>query len=130
MSQIHTRQMGRLVAAGTLDQLDVTIQTLARLRALHLIDYDGSDDDLVLGTPSSEAEQLSRDVNRLRAAASLVDSNSNQASGAPEIRAALSGDLHDQVNPLLAERRTDYQKLRGGWILYQMSQLHCKWLHH
>ena len=103
MSQIHTRQMGRLVAAGTLDQLDATIQTLARLRALHLIDYDGSDDDLVLGTPSSEAEQLSRDVNRLRAAASLVDSSSNQASEAPEIRAALSGDLHDQVNTLLAE---------------------------
>ena len=57
MSQIHTRQMGRLVAAGTLGQLDATIQTLARLRALHMIDYDGSDDDLVLGTPSSEAEQ-------------------------------------------------------------------------
>ena len=40
MSQIHTRQMGRLVAAGTLDCLDDTIHCLARIRALHLVDYD------------------------------------------------------------------------------------------
>ena len=84
MSQIHTRQMGRLVAAGTLNQLDATIQTLARLRALHMIDYDGSDGDLSLGTPSSEADQLSRDVNKLRAAASLVSSGSNKEASAPE----------------------------------------------
>ena len=103
MSQIHTRQMGRLVAAGTLDQMDETIQTLARLRALHMIDYDGSDDDLTLGSPTSEADQLSRDVNKLRAAASLVSSASNQEASASEIRAALSGDLHEQVDALLAE---------------------------
>ena len=52
MSQILTRQMGRLAAAGTLDQMDATIETLARLRALHFVDYDGSDDDLALGAPS------------------------------------------------------------------------------
>ena len=111
MSQIHTRQMGRLVAAGTLNQLDATIQTLARLRALHMIDYDGSDGDLSLGTPSSEADQLSRDVNKLRAAASLVSSGSNKEASAPETRAALSGDLHERVDTLLAEndRRSEIE---------------------
>ena len=111
MSQIHTRQMGRLVAAGTLNQLDTTIQTLARLRALHMIDYDGSDGDLSLGTPSSEADQLSRDVNKLRAAASLVSSGSNKEASAPETRAALSGDLHERVETLLAEndRRSEIE---------------------
>ena len=111
MSQIHTRQMGRLVAAGTLNQLDATIQTLARLRALHMIDYDGSDGDLSLGTPSSEADQLSRDVNKLRAAASLVSSGSNKEASAPETRAALSGDLHERVETLLAEndRRSEIE---------------------
>ena len=111
MSQIHTRQMGRLVAAGTLDQMDATIQTLARLRALHMIDYDGSDSGLTLGTPTSEADQLSRDVNKLRAAASLVNSNSNQEASASEIRAALSGDLHEQVDALLADndRRSEIE---------------------
>jgi len=111
MSQIHTRQMGRLVAAGTLDQMDATIQTLARLRALHMIDYDGSDSGLTLGTPTSDADQLSRDVNKLRAAASLVTSTSNQEASASEIRAALSGDLHEQVDVLLAEndRRSEIE---------------------
>ena len=83
MSQIHTRQMGRLVAAGTLNQMDDTIETLARLNALHVVDYDGSDGDLGMGTPNDSAEQLSRDVNKLRSAAALVSSSSNQAASAP-----------------------------------------------
>ena len=62
MSQIHTRQMGRLVASGTLDKLDATIEMLAHLRALHLVDYDGEDDDLSMGAPRDSAEQLSRDA--------------------------------------------------------------------
>ncbi|MDP6324568.1 MAG: V-type ATPase 116kDa subunit family protein [Candidatus Thalassarchaeaceae archaeon] len=103
MSQIHTRQMGRLVAAGTLDQMDSTIETLARLRALHVVDYDGSDDDLGMGAPNDSAEQLSRDVNKLRSAAALVTSKSNEAASASEIREALSGDLHKQVDSLLSE---------------------------
>ncbi|MDP6888426.1 MAG: V-type ATPase 116kDa subunit family protein [Candidatus Thalassarchaeaceae archaeon] len=103
MSQILTRQMGRLVAAGTLDQMDATIETLARLRALHFVDYDGSDDDLALGAPSDAADALSRDVNKLRAAASLVDSNSNSSTSAAPIREALSADLHSQVDSLLSD---------------------------
>ncbi|MDP6325066.1 MAG: V-type ATPase 116kDa subunit family protein [Candidatus Thalassarchaeaceae archaeon] len=103
MSQIHTRQMGRLVAAGTLDQMDATIETLARLHALHFVDYDGSDGDLGMGAPNDSAEQLSRDVNKLRSAAALVSSNSNKAESAPKIRDALSGDLHNQVETLLSD---------------------------
>ncbi|MEE2748111.1 MAG: V-type ATPase 116kDa subunit family protein [Candidatus Thermoplasmatota archaeon] len=103
MSQIHTRQMGRLVAAGTLNQMDDTIETLARLNALHVIDYDGSDGDLGMGTPNDSAEQLSRDVNKLRSAAALVSSSSNQAASAPQIREALSGDLNKQVDSLILD---------------------------
>ena len=95
--------MGRLVAAGTLAQMDSTIETLARLRALHFVDYDGSEDGLGLGSPSDTAEQLSRDVNKLRSAAALVTSSSNQSASASEIRVALSGDLHNQVDTLLSD---------------------------
>ena len=77
MSQIHTRRMGRLVASGTLDKLDATIDILAQLRALHLVDYDGEDDDLSMGAPRDSAEQLSRDVNKLRNAAGLVAAKTN-----------------------------------------------------
>ena len=44
MSQVNTQQMGRLVAAGNKDRLDDAIGILARLEALHIIDYDGGED--------------------------------------------------------------------------------------
>ena len=44
MSMVHTRQMGRLVAAGMLENLDDTINLLSQIRALHIVDYDGSED--------------------------------------------------------------------------------------
>ena len=44
MSQVNTQQMGRLVAAGSVDKLDEAVNILARLEALHIIDYDGSEE--------------------------------------------------------------------------------------
>ena len=60
MSQIHTRQMGRLVASGTLDKLDATIEMLAHLRALHLVDYDGEDDDLSIGLRRHQTSRIAQ----------------------------------------------------------------------
>ena len=102
MSQIHTRQMGRLVASGTLDKLDATIEMLAHLRALHLVDYDGEDDDLSMGAPRDSAEQLSRDVNKLRNAAGLVAAKTNAVQSIADVRSSLSGDLYSQVDTLVS----------------------------
>ena len=102
MSQIHTRQMGRLVASGTLDKLDATIEMLAHLRALHLVDYDGEDDDLSMGAPRDSAEQLSRDVNKLRNAAGLVTAKTNAVQSIEDTRSSLSGDLYSQVDTLVS----------------------------
>ena len=102
MSQIHTRQMGRLVASGTLDKLDATIEMLAHLRALHLVDYDGEDDDLSMGAPRDSAEQLSRDVNKLRNAAGLVAAKTNAVQSIEDVRSSLSGDLYSQVDTLVS----------------------------
>ena len=51
MSQVNTQQMGRLVAAGSKDRLDEAIEILARLEALHIIDYDGGEEGFSLGSP-------------------------------------------------------------------------------
>ena len=51
MSQVNTQQMGRFVAAGTKDNLSDAIGALAKLNALHILDYDGSEDGFSLGTP-------------------------------------------------------------------------------
>ena len=102
MSQIHTRRMGRLVASGTLDKLDATIEILAQLRALHLVDYDGEDDDLSMGAPRDSADQLSRDVNKLRNAAGLVAAKTNAVQSIEDVRSSLSGDLYSQVDNLVS----------------------------
>ena len=73
MSQVQTRQMGRLTAAGTLDKLDDALSLLARLKALHFIDYDGSEDDLSLGKPNDKAEEIAKLLNKTRAAAALAN---------------------------------------------------------
>ena len=102
MSQIHTRQMGRLVASGTLDKLDSTIEMLAQLRALHLVDYDGEDGDLSMGAPRDSAEQLSRDVNKLRNAAGMVTAKTNAVKSIQDVRTSLSGNLYDEVETLVS----------------------------
>ena len=44
MSQVHTLQMGRLVAAGSKNKLSEVIHSLASLEALHIVDYDDSEE--------------------------------------------------------------------------------------
>ena len=43
MSQVHTLQMGRLIAAGSKSELGNAIDVLASLEALHIVDYDDSE---------------------------------------------------------------------------------------
>ncbi|MDP6907218.1 MAG: V-type ATPase 116kDa subunit family protein [Candidatus Thalassarchaeaceae archaeon] len=102
MSMIHTQQMGRLVAAGMLEDLDATINILSQLRALHIVDYDGSEQGLNLGTPDGSTEILSRELNKMRAVSSNIPSNSKNASIASEIRQALDKDLPTAVESLIA----------------------------
>ena len=102
MSQVHTRQMGRLTAAGVKGDLDDALAILARLKALHFIDYDGSEDGLSLGTPASKADDISRVLNKVRAAAAQVEaSGPGDAVPAGAVREAISGDLPTKVDALL-----------------------------
>lgn len=102
MSQVHTRQMGRLTAAGVKGDLDDALAILARLKALHFIDYDGSEDGLSLGTPASKADDISRVLNKVRAAAAQVEaSGPGDAVPAGPVREAISGDLPTKVDALL-----------------------------
>ena len=58
MSQVHTLQMGRLVAAGSKNNLASAIDSLAGLEALHIVDYDDSDEGFSLGTPGIKSEEV------------------------------------------------------------------------
>ena len=73
MSQIKTQRMGRILAAGSKDRIDEVLDTLAKLNAIHFIEYDGTDDGFKLGTPKEESEVVGKRLNKLRSAASIVN---------------------------------------------------------
>ena len=73
MSQVKTQQMGRLLAAGSKDLIDEVVDALAELNALHIIEYDGTDEGFNLGTPKEESEEVGQRLSTLRSAASLVE---------------------------------------------------------
>ena len=72
MSQVNTQQMGRMVAAGNKEDLGRVVDILARLEAMHIIDYDGGEDGFSLGSPEEGSEDVGRELVKARAAASVV----------------------------------------------------------
>ena len=109
MSQVNTQQMGRLVAAGSVDKLDEAVNILARLEALHIIDYDGSEEGFSLGSQNPSSEEGGKVLLRARSAASIVSTEGpdKPVSQAP-IRKILSGDLPSRIDELLeASSRVD-----------------------
>ena len=104
MSQVQTRQMGRLTAAGTLDKLDDTLSLLAKLKALHFVDYDGSEDDLSLGTPNEKSEEIAKLLNKTRAAVAQVEpAGPSKAASLAAVRKSIDDGLEDKVDSLLGD---------------------------
>ena len=102
MSQVHTLQMGRLVAAGSKNNLASAIDSLAGLEALHIVDYDDSDEGFSLGTPGIKSEEVGRDLVRARAAKSVVNATSpSRPLKAEEIRSKLEGGLQREIEEAL-----------------------------
>ncbi|MEC7744504.1 MAG: V-type ATPase 116kDa subunit family protein [Candidatus Thermoplasmatota archaeon] len=109
MSQVNTQQMGRLVAAGSVDKLDDAVNILARLEALHIIDYDGSEEGFSLGSPNPSSEEVGKVLVRARSAASIVSTEGpdKPVPSAP-VRKTLSDDLPLRIDELLeASSRVD-----------------------
>ena len=109
MSQVNTQQMGRFVAAGTKDNLSDAIGTLAKLNALHILDYDGSEDGFSLGTPEPSSEVVGRALVKARSAASIINLNGPESAvpSAP-VRDSLSAELPNMIEELLqAQSRID-----------------------
>ncbi|RAH07348.1 MAG: hypothetical protein CMA00_000100 [Methanobacteriota archaeon] len=104
MSQVNTQQMGRLVAAGTKEKLAEALQVLARMEALHIIDYDGTEDGFSLGSPEPGSEAIGRDLVKARAAASIVSATGpDRAVSANPVRESLGRDLPEKIEEVLSD---------------------------
>ena len=96
--------MGRLVAAGNKDNLSGAVQVLARMEALHIIDYDGGEEGFSLGTPDPGSEGIGRDLVKARAAASIVNaSGPDRTVSARPVRDSLGSDLPSKIEEVLAD---------------------------
>ena len=103
MSQLTPEDMSRLVVAGTKSQLKTTIDVLAGLSLVHINDYSSDDEELSMGTPSGESEEISRRLTKMRgAAASMQTPSQTELMSAPEVRRNLSGEIDDLVENALS----------------------------
>jgi V/A-type H+-transporting ATPase subunit I len=93
-----------MVAAGNKEDLGQTVDILARLEALHIIDYDGSEDGFSLGSPEEGSEEVGRELVKARAAASVVET-SGPARPVPAgpVRDSLGGDLPSKIDQVLLD---------------------------
>ena len=104
MSQVNTQQMGRMVAAGNKEQLGQAVDILAHLEALHIIDYDGTEDGFTLGSPEDGSEEVGRELVKARAAASVVDAmGPTKPVPAGPVRDSLGGDLSAKIDQVLSD---------------------------
>ena len=104
MSQVNTQQMGRMVAAGNKEQLGEAVDILAHLEALHIIDYDGTEDGFTLGSPEDGSEEVGRELVKARAAASVVDAmGPTKPVPAGPVRDSLGGDLSAKIDQVLSD---------------------------
>ena len=112
MSQVHTQQMGRLTAAGSKNNIDEIIDCLANLNALHFIEYDGLEEGFDLGSPKEDAEIVGRRLNKLRAAASIIEGKSpKKPVPLQKVRSELDTSLPNAVD-LLLEKSTRLESIR------------------
>ena len=102
MSQIKTQRMGRILAAGSKERIDEVLDILAKLNAIHFIEYDGTDDGFNLGTPKEESEVVGKRLNKLRSAASIVNFQGPKSPiSADKVRSELDNSLNEAVEQLL-----------------------------
>lgn len=102
MSQFTTEDMSRLVAAGTRDQLKTTIEVVAGIGLVHINDYSADEEGLSMGIPVDEAEDISRQLTRMRGCASQVESGDQRSLlPAPEVRRNLSDSLAGEIDGII-----------------------------
>ena len=115
--------MGRLLAAGTKDKIDDVVDALASLNALHIIEYDGSDEGFNLGVPKEESEIVGKRLNKLRSAASIVDfSGPKNPVSADKVRSELDDSLSKAVDELL-EKSTRLDSVEGRLSSLQEDEI-------
>src|SRR3989442_1553452 len=100
---LRPEPMSRVLVVGPKDQLEPVIETLHRLRLVHLVDHRGEDEAITMGRPLPKASEISDQLEKPRSIASILKVG-GAATGeqAPPI-----GDLRQQIMTIEMNLRED-----------------------
>src|SRR3989442_12255068 len=90
---LRPEPMSRVLVVGPKDQLEPVIETLHRLRLVHLVDHRGEDEAITIGRPLPKASEISDQLVKLRSIARILKV---EGAATPE-QAPPIGDLRQQI---------------------------------
>ena len=87
--------MSRALIVGPRDELPLAVETLYRLKLLHIVDHHDGEDELGIGKPLPAASEASEVLVKLRSISNVLQvTEEKSAVEAPDL---LSGDLKDKI---------------------------------
>ena len=96
-----TADMTKIIISGTLEELPGTLKLAASMNTIHIKDYEGT--DLKLGTPDDIADDVSKELARMRGcAANLKPKAEAEILSAPLVRRELADSLLGKVKDVVA----------------------------
>jgi len=103
-----TVEMARLNVAGPVGNLDDVLRICADLENVHVVDYDGDFDGVGIGSPNSNADEISSLLVKARAAKTdLRPANRDGAFSVAAVKSAISGDFESKLDAILSVINSD-----------------------
>ena len=106
--------MSRALIVGPRDELLQAVETLYRLKRLHIVDHEEGQDDLPIGTPLAAASEASEVLVKLRSIASVLQVKEETAAEAPA--EPVGTDLKEKILALelnLSEEDASKKKIQS-----------------
>ena len=96
-------EMSRLVMAGSSSDIDSALRLCADLGNVHITPYSGDEEDINIGTPHPDADDVSALLARVRAATQeLKCANRDGPISISAVKKALDGDFVSNLDSILA----------------------------
>ena len=118
MSNFTTADMSKILVAGTLDELNPTLELAAQLSAIHIIDHTG--DELDIGTPDSSADEISNRLAVMRSCMGSLECTPDEELIPKEkmqesLKSSLSGKVESATGDIirLEEIKTNLDNLNA-----------------
>jgi len=116
---LRPEPMSRVLVVGPRDQLEPVIESLHRLRLVHLVDHRGEDEVFSIGKPLPRAAEVSENLIRLRSIANLL----KLGEAEPRKGAEKAEDVRERIANLeLLIREEDESRKRMEGLVQDLNR--------